>query len=257
VRVDPVRALANGLRALLSPWLNEITSHFISGPLLDPITGAFALLGLALALRRPTRPPFAWIWAWLLLAVLATGAAAPYPEPPNTRTFFILPPLILLAALAFGRLLVALRPRRQAVVFVLAATVALLIIGLNLHRLHFETPARVGLIPEAVAVIASEQHGCRFLPAPPLFLADDPLPVLSPLVAAYGWRPAPALRKAPGGLADADLDRERCLIALAGSGAAPHELQSLAGRTGARPRWARDGNGTPHALFLHWRPEAR
>ena len=73
--------------------------HNIPGePMLDPITGVLAVLGLALTLRRPRRPHHALLLLWVL-PFLAVGILS--TEAPNTFRIYVLTPAIaLLAGLA-------------------------------------------------------------------------------------------------------------------------------------------------------------
>lgn len=73
--------------------------HNIPGqPMLDPITGVLAVLGLALTLRRPQRPHHALLLLWVL-PFLAVGILT--TEAPNTfRIYALTPAIALLAGLA-------------------------------------------------------------------------------------------------------------------------------------------------------------
>jgi hypothetical protein len=246
--------------ALRSPWEGDVTSHYISGPLLDPVSGAFVLVGIVVGVLAFWRAPWRWVWIWVALAVLAGGATSQYERLPNSRSFFFLPPLLLLGGLAIG--LAARFLRRQNVpagaIALVGATFAGAALYYNHQRLWVETPAKLHQIPEAVAAMASEANRCRDGLAGPLFLGDGPEPVFEKLADAYGWTGKIQIKKAPAPLDARDLAFDRCIIAFGLGGAATGELERLAashGRT-ADLRWATDGAGNRRALFLRWSGQA-
>jgi hypothetical protein len=253
------RVVALGGQALRAPWAGDRTSHYISGPLLDPVSGVLALVGLVVGVVLSWRAPWRWLWPWFGLALLAGGATAQYDQLPNSRSFFLLPPLLLFGGLAAGLLWERVtwlgRPRLGAALVALAALAAAAATTLNLYRLHVETPQRLALTPEAVAAMASERSRCREWLAGPLVLADSPEPVFLKLIEAYGWQGRVQVLKPPQPLTPRDLALDRCVIAFGAGGAAVAELQRVAGELGRSDQliWLEDGTGARRGLFLPWR----
>ncbi|GIW05328.1 MAG: hypothetical protein KatS3mg060_0133 [Dehalococcoidia bacterium] len=248
------RVLAMTWLAIRAPWAGDRTSHYISGPLLDPVSGALALGGLIIGAVLVWRAPWRWMWVWYGLALLAGGATSQYDQLPNSRSFFFLPPLLLFGGLAAGLAWQAASRYRSgpALSAVLGTGLGAAVVFFNLQRLHIETPAKLAQTPEAVAAMTSERNRCRDALAGPLFLADGPEPVFEKLVAASGWTDRVEVKKMPYRIGPRDLALDRCIIAFGGTAIA--ELQRAAGEAGRTDRliWATDGPGNRRALLLRW-----
>ncbi|MCS6801876.1 MAG: glycosyltransferase family 39 protein [Chloroflexota bacterium] len=246
------RLLTLTAQAIRAPWAGDRTSHYISGPLLDPVSGVVVAAGAILGVLLVRRAPWRWLWVWYGLALLAGGATSQYDHLPNSRSFFFLPPLLLIGGLAAGKAWERVcRTRWTAVAFsAFALVLGVVVVALNLSRLHVETPRVLPLSAEAVAAMTSERHRCREAPAGPLFLADHPEPVFEKLVAASGWTERVEIRKMPSSLSARDLATGRCIIAF--GSAAVAELQRLAAETGRIDQlvWATDGPGNRRAVLL-------
>jgi hypothetical protein len=247
-----VRALT--LQAIVAPWWGDRTSHYISGPLLDPVSGALVLVGLVVGVLLVWRAPWRWVWVWYGLALLAGGGVSQYDQLPNSRSFFFLPPLLLFGGLAAGLAWAAGRRLRFGPTLLggLGVALSLAVVLLNLYRLSVETPAKLHQTAEAVAAMTSERNRCREALAGPLFLADGPEPVFEKLVAASGWVGRVEVKKMPYQLGARDLAFDRCIIAF--GPAAIAELQRAAAEAGRADglAWATDGAGNRRALFLRW-----
>lgn len=241
-------------QAIVAPWAGDRTSHYISGPLLDSVSGALALVGLAVGVLLVWRAPWRWVWVWYGLALLAGGGVSQYDQLPNSRSFFFLPPLLLFAGLAAGLAWAAGRRLRFGPLLLgaVGVGVGVAVVLLNLHRFAVETPAKLPQTPEAVAAMTSERNRCREALAGPLFLADGPEPVFEKLVAASGWADRVEVKKMPYQLGARDLALDRCIIAF--GAAAIAELQRAAAEAGRADGlvWATDGVGNRRAVFLRW-----
>ncbi len=81
------------------------TSHFLTNPLLDPISSALTWVGIWLAcrgVRGDWRNRF--LLATLILSALLVGSLSPYGAPPLTRLFFLAPFYAIFAAIALEEL---------------------------------------------------------------------------------------------------------------------------------------------------------
>ena len=76
---------------------------YVYGPLLDPVSGLIAALGIAVALGNLRDPGCRLLLAWFAVAMFMTGILAPYPHVAVTRPIFVVPPLTLLAGIMAGR----------------------------------------------------------------------------------------------------------------------------------------------------------
>jgi 4-amino-4-deoxy-L-arabinose transferase-like glycosyltransferase len=82
----------DGLAFHFSSW----TSHWVSGPLLDPISGVLLAFGIAVALVGIRLESMRLLLIWAAIALLVTGILSPYDHPTVTRLHYCLPPLALL-----------------------------------------------------------------------------------------------------------------------------------------------------------------
>ncbi len=73
--------------------------HNLPGePMLDPITAALFVVGIALSLARRRQPVYLLLPAWLLVALLGGILSLDFEAPQSLRSIGALPPAVLLAA---------------------------------------------------------------------------------------------------------------------------------------------------------------
>jgi len=97
---------SNTKHGALSFLVNSRPGVFTFGPLADPVTGSFAVLGLAalvLGISRKTRARVALLGSTFLLVVFLAGVQQ-YDYPNITRTFALAPVWALLAGVGFSAL---------------------------------------------------------------------------------------------------------------------------------------------------------
>jgi len=114
-------------------------SHYITGALVDPVTGALLLVGVAgmitIMFRRSV---IMWLLLGFLYAVIINGALVPYPYPAHTRTYLLVPFYAVFAAFGAAYLWGTLRdtglrlsPVTRNAAF---AIVMVLVLFLNLYQ---------------------------------------------------------------------------------------------------------------------------
>jgi hypothetical protein len=171
-------------------FYNPDTTHYVSGSLLDPPTGVLAALGVGLAVRHWSRGPFRLLLVWAVVAVTATGILSPYPATAITRLHFVLPPLVLLAAFAWRQLWSSLpKPatgigRRWAEPGAIVM-LSVVVLGLNVHRFWVDSPKRIHLTQEAVAIGAIHSPHCGPDPARTIIVMRATEPLLKPALMSY------------------------------------------------------------------------
>ncbi len=144
-------------------------SHFVSGSLFDAVTAVLAVLGIAYAVGRFSRPSSKLLLLWLLAAVITSGVLSPYPYVAVTRLHPVILPLVLLAGLVTARLL-DLAPRlsrydwgpkfRTSAIVVSIAALAATALTLNVVRFWSTTPEVFHHHRAAVAVGAWQSETC-------------------------------------------------------------------------------------------------
>ena len=147
---------------------NSTVHSYVYGPLLDPVSGVLAALGIGFALGHIRAPSLRLLLIWFGVAVFMTGILSPYPHIAITRLIFVVPPLVLLAGVLAGRIgdAIQLRTERAGRLCSAAAAPALLlslavvVLGLNLWQFWHVTPSVFPHKPEAVALSAFRSEYC-------------------------------------------------------------------------------------------------
>lgn len=190
------RIVANLSKNLAAFNHNPDIFHYVSGPLLDPVTAVLAVLGVGLAASRLSDPRYRLPLVWLAVAMVASGVLSPYPGVAISRLSFALPPMALLAGLAASRLWASVPvPRgptaRRWAGAGLVAALAVVVLVLNARQFWVETPSVFPLTPEAVAIGAMRSGACGDEPARVVFVGRQTAPLLRPALASYDPDGAP------------------------------------------------------------------
>jgi hypothetical protein len=152
-------------------FYNTHVAHYISGPLLDPLTGALAALGIGLAVRHHRHPGMRLLLIWVVVASAATGLLSPHRTTAITRLHVVIPPLALLGAFAarqawdaipWARLTLTVRHRASVTA---AGALLAVVLVLNLHRFWVATPTKLHLSQSAVTIGALRSPLCDAAPS--------------------------------------------------------------------------------------------
>ncbi len=141
---------------------------YVYGPLLDPISGTLAALGIAFALGHHRLGASRLLLIWFGVAIFMTGILSPYPHVAVTRLSFVLPPLALLAGLLAGRMTERREsggPKgsgywRNALLIGGPILLLPLVLALNLWQFWHVTPAVQPHTQEALALGAFRSDVC-------------------------------------------------------------------------------------------------
>ena len=147
---------------------NSTVHSYVYGPLMDPVSGVLAVLGIAFALGHVRDMSCRLLLIWFGVAVVMTGVLSPYPAVAITRLVFVVPPLVLMAGIfaseAWDGAASALRKAAPAAGSALAGGIVVLsfsaILALNLWQFWHVTPSVFPHTPEAVALGALRSNYC-------------------------------------------------------------------------------------------------
>jgi 4-amino-4-deoxy-L-arabinose transferase-like glycosyltransferase len=184
---DPIDRISDNLSTnLLAFNMSHHIQHYVSGPLLDPLTAAAAVVGVGLCLGSMRQFGPRILLLWFAVGFVATGLVAPYPHTAISRMSMLVAPAALFAGLAIDRgyALVATWTGSRIYSLVLTAALLVTIVVANGHRFWFATPARFHLSQQAVAIGASRSELCDGGPA--TIIGRDVQSVLRTAVASYG-----------------------------------------------------------------------
>ena len=221
------RLISNLLVNLPAFHYSAAAHTYVSGPLLDPITGALALVGIGLAVGNPTSTSSKLCLIWIPVAFFATGLLSPYPTTAITRLYVLTPPLALLAGIAVARLPDLLLPRlgrfrrKKLPLPTPGAALAALLLAvllLNLYQAWYATHRVYHYPPESLAVGALRYHHCDGQLEQSIFVGAHPQSTLGIAVGShYPDVPQSALRIYQTWPPEAPLPEPapRCVILLA------------------------------------------
>lgn len=164
---DPLQRIRSNLYPnLLAFNFSSHNSHFVSGSLLDVISGGLAMLGIGLALGRLKEQRMQLLLIWLILTVTAAAVLSPYPHVPVTRLHIVLLPLALLAGLSVSNLAgltgsidISNNTRKVAIAGGLVA-LSLAVLLLNVRQFWTVTPSVYHTSSHATALMALHSNGC-------------------------------------------------------------------------------------------------
>jgi 4-amino-4-deoxy-L-arabinose transferase-like glycosyltransferase len=185
-------------RSLLAFNYNVHNGPYLSGSLVESVTAVLFVLGLGYALVtwRDSRSRIVLIW--FAVGMLVAGILSKYDYVSVSRMHYVLPAVILLAALAGDRLIEFAvrastefrRPGTARLESAVAVCGVIVIVGLttygNLHRWFVETPAHAPSTPEALTIRVVEDPRCQGAAMPPLIIAREIGGALPPATAAIG-----------------------------------------------------------------------
>ena len=151
---------------------NQHSSHYISGSLLDPISGALVVVATGFGLGRFRDPTSLFLLIWLILAFAATGGLSPYDwHAAITRLFPMMLPLSLLAGMFIARFIWPIQMNlfwvdgsrifnSKTITIVALTVVGMVTLMLNYQRAEYETPIVFQQSPVAVTIGAMQSETC-------------------------------------------------------------------------------------------------
>jgi len=147
----------NMLYAFLSFLYIPQEGHFVVASYMDPLSGAFVLLGLAYLLTKGLKDRFVQFFLVGYVAMLfLVGASHGSNFPPNTRMFLLLPWLALLAAAGIEWLVKQVKDRTTSRVWMggILSIILLGVLALNLYQAYSLSKQRsIGLQSAAMLFV--------------------------------------------------------------------------------------------------------
>ena len=168
----PARVLANFELNLLAFHFNERVSHYVSGPLFDPISAFVAAVGLAFMFGMFRDPAARLLCFWFGIAFVSTGLGSPYPHVAITRMFPVVVPMALASGLFVSRFLWPIDINIRSLssgktlitpkfaIIIALVFVVLTILLLNVQRFSSDTPEVFQSHPVGVGISAMQSEHC-------------------------------------------------------------------------------------------------
>lgn len=147
----------DNVRNLFAFHYNTHHSHYVTGSLMDALSGGAAALGVGYALgtirERSSRLLLVWIAALFVFA----GLLSPHPHVPNTRMFLLMPPLAVAGGVVAGRYAwfaaarIAQGKPHETLAWALVGALLLSVFALNVRQFWVVSPPLTPLTNEAIA----------------------------------------------------------------------------------------------------------
>jgi hypothetical protein len=184
------RVLQNIPRTAFAFNYNTAALHYVSGTLADVITAALFVVGVVFLFTRLRDWRYRFLAFWLVLSFVAAGLFSPYPEVSISRLLYLIPVVVLIAAVAltgFLRGLTAVLPSSyRAPVFASVVYLLLMVsLGLNINRFWNQTPSRIPTTKESVAMRALLSPDCLDGRGQRFAIGEAPEPLLKPALESY------------------------------------------------------------------------
>lgn len=203
--------VSNVARSFLGFYHNNQTSHFVSGSLVDPVTGFFFAVGLILFLLAWRKHSFFLLS--FVLSLIGIAGFSPYLYTPITRLFFLLPFIACLAGYSlerFSRYIEKRHPRSNRLLIPITALALVLL--LNLYRFYISTPKRMDLTPEALTLKQLQSFPpCRLRP---ILISPFSNSLLAPALATHSLSHSVLLLDSITQLSSDEINKGNCFIFL-------------------------------------------
>ncbi len=167
--------LWNTGRSLLAFNYNTKNYLYTSGSLAEPATAALFVLGLGYVVMTWTDARSRLLLVWFGISITATGVFSKYDHVAVSRLSYVLPVVVLLAALAVDRSLAAWRPSgaaRSTTLVMRGVVVGMIVLvgASNLHRWFVASPRDAPTSPTSVTMRIVQKPVCQSAQLPPLVL---------------------------------------------------------------------------------------
>lgn len=154
----------DNVRNLFAFHYNIHRSHYVTGSLMDALSGGAAALGVGYALGTLRDHSSRLLLAWLAALFVFAALLSPHPHVPNTRMFLLLAPLAVAGGVVVGRyawiLAARLAPGRasERAAWALVGALLLTAFALNARQFWVASPPLTPLTNEAIATGAWRNH---------------------------------------------------------------------------------------------------
>lgn len=166
-------------RNIAAFFKNNHVGPYVSGSLVDFVTGILFLIGLILSIIKLKQYKYFSLITWFCLSFLTTGIFSKFSYPAISRLNYLIPVICIFAAIGLEALL---KIMSKKIVIIFQIVVVILIGYLNFYRFYVVTPTKYQITREAMAIRAWQTY-CRNKST--MILDREPEPLLSLAIDAY------------------------------------------------------------------------
>ena len=145
------------IRNLFAFHYNTHRSHYVTGALMDALSGGAAALGVGYALGTIRRDSSRLLLVWLAALLVFAALLSPHPHVPNTRMYLLMPPLAIAGGVVVGRYAwfaaerIAQGKPHETLAWALVGALLLSVFALNVRQFWVVSPPLTPLTNEAIA----------------------------------------------------------------------------------------------------------
>ena len=145
------------IRNLFAFHYNTHRSHYVTGALMDALSGGAAALGAGYALGTIRRDSSRLLLVWLAALLVFAALLSPHPHVPNTRMYLLMPPLAIVGGVVVGRYAwfaaerIAQGKPHETLAWALVGALLLSVFALNVRQFWVVSPPLTPLTNEAIA----------------------------------------------------------------------------------------------------------
>ena len=164
--------ISKTISSFASFFYNAKEGPYVTGSLLDPVSGFFLLIGLILIIANIKKYPNNFLFLVYIISTIATGGLSHYANVGVSRLNFLLPLVSMFSAVGIVKV-TQVRMLKALKNFLIPVILAL-VLFLNLYRFNIETPRRFPASREAVTIKTTLLPVCQAKKNPPIIFERNP-----------------------------------------------------------------------------------
>ena len=176
----------NIIRNTLAPFYNNHNAPYISGPILDYVTGIFLAIGTIQLIRKRADIPLTVLYILTIYTIpfIAVAVFSPYGYTVLSRLHILIPAYSILAGFGASEFFRLIKPKRIQLFTIFF--VCIFTILLNMYAFFIKTPKAVAGTIESITIKALTDS-CKSSMSPTI--VGNVKPLLTPALVAYNLQP--------------------------------------------------------------------
>lgn len=178
--------LDNIVRNGIAPWYNTRNYVYVTGSLVDTISGMFLIFGIFYTLRFIKKPIYLFTFSLFFLPLLIISVTSPYSYVVISRYHIVIPGISLLVAVGINYLIKPFHIKNIHTCILIVILFS--IVYLNIYRFLFISPKKMQITEEAYVMYKLTETACKYNDTNIVVgsMARSPNNLLKQVLEAYG-----------------------------------------------------------------------